>query len=347
MTRLSAWLLAGLLATGGPLALACQSPLEQSPNIHGVWGLRSGQGVFVFAHRFEFLTGDEVMSIPTFTLAAGLPFGFTLGTDFTTFSEAIPDEITENEYEFWLKRGIRPVDALDLAVLGGYNITASSWDGALNVRFVAGRFQLFAEGRAFSDLFGSEGTELAGAVGFGIRLTEHLALTGDIGQVLTVDDIPAAWSAALAAEIPGAPHTLSLQVTNTGATTLQGASREKVAGTKTRRYGFSFVVPIGSVDRWARLFRPLASDRPTTPGAELVAVRQYSYEPAEITIDRGTTVEWVNRDPVVHTATALDGTWNSGSLGEGDRWTHTFTVPGRYSYYCIPHPEMRGVIVVR
>ena len=49
-----------------------------------------------------------------------------------------------------------------------------------------------------------------------------------------------AWSAGVHVAIPGTPHTLSIQATNTNTATLQGASR----GTSQRRYGFEFTIPI-------------------------------------------------------------------------------------------------------
>jgi plastocyanin len=327
---------------------AAQSVLERSPNLHGVWGLESGRAAFVFAHRFEFISGgDQLFSVPTFTLAVGLPLGLTAGTDFTTFSEAIEDKVTENESQFWLKRPVNLPAGMDAAMLVGYNTAASSADGAIDLRYAANRFQLFAEGRAFSSLFGSGDFEVGAAVGAAIRLTEHLSVTGDIGQILTLDGVPAAWSAALAAEIPGAPHTLSLQVANSGAVTLHGASREKTVGSSDLRYGFSFTVPLGSPARWARLFRPVTPTQPTVAGARLVQIRQFDYLPREIVIRSGETVEWINVDPVGHTATADDGSWDSEYLEDGQRYSRTFTEPGRYTYYCVPHPDMRGTVVVR
>lgn len=332
------------LAAGAEVA-AGQSVLDRSPNLQGVWGLDPGRGAFIFAHRFEVLSGgDELVSIPTLTLAAGLPAGLTAGIDFTSLSEAIPASVTGNEAQFWLKRPVRISNSFDVAPLLAYNTAAKSVDGAIDVRYAVRRFQLFAEGRAFSDLFGAEGFQAGGAVGGALRLTEFLSLTGDIGKVLTLSDVPAAWSVAVAAAIPGAPHSLTLQVTNTGATTLQGASREKTIGPSSVRYGFSFTVPIGS--RWSRLLTPVADTRATTADATLVQIRQFDYSPRTITIRVGDSVEWLNVDPVGHTATAIDGSWDSGMLGEGERYARVFNQPGRYEYYCIPHPDMRGRVIV-
>ena len=330
----------------GAAAAAGQSVLDRSPNIQGVWGLDPGRGAFIFAHRFEVLSGgDELVSIPTLSLAAGLPAGLTAGLDFTSLSEAIPSAVTGNETQFWLKRPARLSGSVEIAPLLAYNTAAEGVDAALDVRVLARRFQFFVEGRAFSDLFGSEGFQAGGAVGGAVRLTEFLSLTGDVGKVLTLSDVPAAWSVALAAAIPGAPHSLTLQVTNAGAVTLQGASREKTVGPSSVRYGFSFTVPIGT--RWSRLFTPIADSGATAPEASLARIRQFGYAPREITIRAGETVEWLNIDPVGHTATATDGSWDSGMLEEGERYARVFSAPGRYEYYCVPHPEMRGTVIVR
>ncbi len=246
-----------LVLAAGAESAAGQSVMDRSPNIQGVWGLDPGRGAFIFAHRFEVLSGgDELISIPTLTLAAGLPGRLTAGVDFTSLSEVIPASVTGNEAQFWLKRPLRISSDFEAAPLLAYNTAAESVDGAIDIRYAARRFQLFAEGRAYSDLFGTEGFQAGGAVGAAVRLTEFLSLTGDIGKVLTLGDIPAAWSVAIAATIPGAPHSLTLQVTNTGATTLHGASREKTIGPSSVRYGFSFTVPISS--RWSRLLEPVA-----------------------------------------------------------------------------------------
>ncbi len=41
--------------------------------------------------------------------------------------------------------------------------------------------------------------------------------------------------------------------------------------------------------------------------------------------------------------------FNSGNLKPGQAYRHTFTVPGRYRYFCVPHEGagMIGEVVVR
>lgn len=66
-----------------------------------------------------------------------------------------------------------------------------------------------------------------------------------------------------------------------------------------------------------------------------------------MTVDVGTTVTATNKDDVAHTWTADDGSWDSGSLDQGAFYSFTFRNPGTFSFYCRPHPTMRGSITVR
>ena len=60
----------------------------------------------------------------------------------------------------------------------------------------------------------------------------------------------------------------------------------------------------------------------------------------------GTTVNWTNNDGIVHTVTTVDGSFDSGFLGEAESWSHTFDTVGEFEYFCIPHPWMRAMVIV-
>jgi plastocyanin len=79
-----------------------------------------------------------------------------------------------------------------------------------------------------------------------------------------------------------------------------------------------------------------------------VLIQNFSFKPANITIKRGTKVIWINRDSTAHTATANNGrSFDSGRLGTGQRFSHTFKRAGKKSYHCEIHPDMRGSVVVK
>jgi plastocyanin len=77
-----------------------------------------------------------------------------------------------------------------------------------------------------------------------------------------------------------------------------------------------------------------------------VYIRGSVFAPAQVRIAPGTVVVWTNHDPLVHTATARDGTWGSAALLAGGRFAHRFDEAGRNDYLCLPHPMMAGVIFV-
>ena len=59
------------------------------------------------------------------------------------------------------------------------------------------------------------------------------------------------------------------------------------------------------------------------------------------------TVTWVNNDPgMVHTVTAVDGSFDSGFMATGESWTYHFDVVGEFEYFCTPHPYMRAIVIV-
>jgi plastocyanin len=89
---------------------------------------------------------------------------------------------------------------------------------------------------------------------------------------------------------------------------------------------------------------PTAQTKPTTPQ---VTIDNFSFTPATLTIAVGATVNWTNHDDVPHTVTADDKAFASKALDTDDAFSHTFTKPGTYSYFCAVHPHMTGVIVVK
>lgn len=92
----------------------------------------------------------------------------------------------------------------------------------------------------------------------------------------------------------------------------------------------------------------LALGAPTVTAADRdVAIRDFAFSPGTVEIRAGDRVTWTNRDSVAHTATARNGSFDTGLLEEGQSGRIRFTVAGTYRYLCTPHPEMTGTVVVR
>ena len=82
-------------------------------------------------------------------------------------------------------------------------------------------------------------------------------------------------------------------------------------------------------------------------GPATVAIQNFKFAPATLTIPAGTTVIWKNEDDSPHRIGDTIGTLKSAALDDGDTFSHTFAAPGEYAYICTVHPYMRGKIIVR
>lgn len=72
----------------------------------------------------------------------------------------------------------------------------------------------------------------------------------------------------------------------------------------------------------------------------------WGYDPADLAVPAGATIVFHNTGTAEHTATADDGSFDSGAIPKGGVYRRTFAAPGRFTYSCAPHPWMTGVITV-
>ena len=68
-----------------------------------------------------------------------------------------------------------------------------------------------------------------------------------------------------------------------------------------------------------------------------VDMKNLAFAPTAIHILPGQTVQWTNDDPLQHTVTADDGSFDSGLIDPGNAFSQEFDTPGTYQYYCQPH----------
>jgi plastocyanin len=84
------------------------------------------------------------------------------------------------------------------------------------------------------------------------------------------------------------------------------------------------------------------------PVTHTVTLDASSFSPANLTVARGDTVQWVNKDVIPHTATSTKaGVFDSGTIVTGKSWKNTFKAAGEFAYACQFHPTMKGTIVVK
>lgn len=80
-----------------------------------------------------------------------------------------------------------------------------------------------------------------------------------------------------------------------------------------------------------------------SPKVEIVS---FAYSPDPVRVQAGGKVIWQNMDSAPHTATADDGSFDTGTLEKGKLKSETFKEPGTYTYYCEIHPTMHGTVEV-
>ena len=100
---------------------------------------------------------------------------------------------------------------------------------------------------------------------------------------------------------------------------------------------------------------------PAAGGGQTINLKLIAFNPERLSVAVGTAVTWKNEDASEHTVTsgvvnqgsigvttAPDSRFESGSLKQNATFSHTFTAPGTYSYFCTIHPAtMRGEITVK
>ncbi|MEA2469283.1 MAG: hypothetical protein QOE38_281 [Thermoleophilaceae bacterium] len=77
-----------------------------------------------------------------------------------------------------------------------------------------------------------------------------------------------------------------------------------------------------------------------------VTIKNFAFAPASTSIHVGDTITWTNQDVTAHTATASDGSFDTGNINQGKSGSHTFTKAGTFAYICSIHPSMHGTVVV-
>jgi plastocyanin len=77
-----------------------------------------------------------------------------------------------------------------------------------------------------------------------------------------------------------------------------------------------------------------------------VVIEGVKFEPETLTVARGDTVVWVNKDPFPHTVTAK-GAFDSHDIAEGKSWKYVARKAGEYAYVCTLHPNMQAKLIVK
>jgi len=80
---------------------------------------------------------------------------------------------------------------------------------------------------------------------------------------------------------------------------------------------------------------------------QAVDIAGFAFSPQSVTVDVGETVTWTNADAQGHTATADDGSFDTGTIAGSASKSVTLASAGTVAYHCKIHPTMTGTIVVQ
>ncbi len=83
-----------------------------------------------------------------------------------------------------------------------------------------------------------------------------------------------------------------------------------------------------------------------------VTINSTAYAPKTLTVAKGATVTWTNKEAKPHTVTADDNSFASKVMKENETFIYKFEKAGTYAYHCAFHggnagKGMAGTIVVK
>jgi plastocyanin len=81
--------------------------------------------------------------------------------------------------------------------------------------------------------------------------------------------------------------------------------------------------------------------------AHTVVMEGIAFTPNVLTVAKGDSIVWVNKDAFPHTATAQDKSFDSKEIAAGKTWRFTARKAGTFPYVCTLHPTMKGTLIVK
>ncbi|MBI3518358.1 MAG: cupredoxin domain-containing protein [Bacteroidetes bacterium] len=87
-----------------------------------------------------------------------------------------------------------------------------------------------------------------------------------------------------------------------------------------------------------------------SPGENEIWLEYKLFQPSQLIVKSGTTVTFTNKDNANHSATNINGLFDSGKISSGQSYSFTFTKTGSFSFYCKYHSSVtaeQGYITVQ
>ncbi|MCO5249022.1 MAG: plastocyanin/azurin family copper-binding protein [Chitinophagales bacterium] len=87
------------------------------------------------------------------------------------------------------------------------------------------------------------------------------------------------------------------------------------------------------------------NEEPSGPKTVTITIEQMKFTPADVTINKGDTLLFINKDMFAHDVTEKDKAWQSPRLEATDNWK--FVPEESADYYCSLHLIMTGHFTVK
>ena len=83
-----------------------------------------------------------------------------------------------------------------------------------------------------------------------------------------------------------------------------------------------------------------------------VTIKDFKFDPPDLTVHLGDTIEWKNADPYTHTATTTKDSANAAQFDSHDikkngAFRYVVKQKGTYNYFCVYHPNMKAKLTAK
>jgi plastocyanin len=126
-----------------------------------------------------------------------------------------------------------------------------------------------------------------------------------------------------------------------------GSGTQNASATKSGNGAYDYNYGKPQAESKTSAAKPAATEQAAEASHEtVVKLTNTSFQPQSVDVKVGDTVTFVNADPIAHTATADDKSFDSGTLDQGAKFSFKAEKAGTISYVCEFHPGMTGTINV-
>lgn len=94
------------------------------------------------------------------------------------------------------------------------------------------------------------------------------------------------------------------------------------------------------------LISPLVIAKAST-AEHVIVIENMTFTPAELTVQAGDKITWMNKDLVPHTVTAINKKFDSKMIEPGKNWSYHARHKGSIPYKCSFHPSMSAKLIVQ